>query len=101
MADLQQNTCVLKDIIVADDYDSVVNSLLDSAKYQIPWNKEYRVVRNGEILWVYGHAVTEKQANGSTLWKGQLLDITERKQLELTVKRHQRNLELAERVANP
>ena len=100
VADLQQNTCVLKDIIVADDYDAVVNSLLDSAKYQIPWNKEYRVVRNGQIYWVYGHAVTEKQSNGSTIWKGQLLDITERKQLELTVKRHQRNLELAERVAN-
>ncbi|ASG64845.1 intracellular signaling protein [Idiomarina piscisalsi] len=100
VSDLQKNTCVLKDIIVADDYEAVVNSLLESAKYQIPWNKEYRVVRNGELHWVYGHAVTERQANGSTLWKGQLLDITERKQLELTVKRHQRNLELAERVAN-
>jgi len=99
-SDLQSSTCILKDVIVLEDYDAVVNSLLDSAKYQIPWNKEYRVVRNGELHWVYGHAVTDRQTNGSTLWKGQLLDITERKQLELTVKRHQRNLELAERVAN-
>lgn len=98
--ELQHRTCTLKNIIVPDDYDAVINSLLDSAKYQIPWHKEYRVTRNGETHWIYGQAVTAKQDNGSTIWQGQLLDITERKQLELSVKRHQRNLELAERVAN-
>ncbi len=64
---------MLKDIIVADDYDAVVNSLLDSAKYQIPWNKEYRVVRNGQIYWVYGHAVTENSLMAVPFGKVQLL----------------------------
>ncbi|MCK7459756.1 PAS domain-containing protein [Idiomarina sp. ATCH4] len=89
---------LLTHIIHPDDLQSVLTSMHESARYQYLWVKEYRVIRNGKEAWIYGHAVTNKQEDGSTLWNGQMLDITERKLLELKAEEQQRNLMQAERV---
>lgn len=96
---LAKDISLLSHIIHPDDLQSVLTSMHDSARYQYLWIKEYRVLRNGKEAWIYGHAVTVQQEDGSTLWNGQMLDITERKTLELKVEENQRNLMLAERVA--
>jgi len=96
---LANDVTLLSEIIHPDDLQSVLTSMHNSARYQYLWVKEYRVIRNGREAWIYGHAVTSQQADGSTLWNGQMLDITERKMLELKVEQNQRNLILAERVA--
>ena len=96
---LANDVTLLSEIIHPDDLQSVLSSMHNSARYQYLWVKEYRVIKNGRVSWIYGHAVTSQQADGSTLWNGQMLDITERKMLELKVEENQRNLMLAERVA--
>jgi|GEM_PF-5456516 len=46
------------------------------------WVDEFRVVDdNGEIRWIAGQSTPEKCADGSTIWRGVLIDITERKML--------------------
>ncbi|MDV6316724.1 PAS domain-containing protein [Idiomarina sp. HP20-50] len=97
--ELANDISLLSHIIHPDDLQSVLTSMHESAHYQYLWVKEYRVLRNGREAWIYGHAVTIRQEDGSTLWNGQMLDITERKMLELKVEENQRNLILAERVA--
>ncbi|RUO66996.1 PAS domain-containing protein [Idiomarina ramblicola] len=96
--ELASDISLLSHIIHPDDLQSVLTSMHESARYQYLWVKEYRVIRNGKEAWIYGHAVTIRQADGSTLWNGQMLDITERKLLELKAEEQQRNLMLAERV---
>ncbi|MCA1767877.1 MAG: PAS domain-containing protein, partial [Idiomarina sp.] len=95
---LANDISLLSHVIHPDDLQSVLTSMHESARYQYRWVKEYRVIRNGKEAWIYGHAVTVRQDDGSTLWNGQMLDITERKLLELKAEEHQQNLMLAERV---
>ena len=38
--------------------------------------------KDGNVVWLEMHSVPEKQSDGSTLWDGFCLDITERKKLE-------------------
>lgn len=46
------------------------------------WVDEFRVIDdNGEIRWIAGQSTPEKCADGSTIWRGVLVDITERKML--------------------
>lgn len=96
---LANDISLLSQIIHPDDLNSVLTSMHESARYQYRWVKEYRVLRKGRVAWIYGHAVTTRQEDGSTLWNGQMLDITERKMLELKAEKNRRNLMLAERVA--
>ena len=95
---LSNDINLLSNIIHPDDLQSVLKSMHDSARYKYRWIKEYRVMRKGKAAWIYGHAVTIQQDDGSTLWNGQMLDITERKMLELKAEENKRNLMLAERV---
>ncbi len=62
-------------------------AIAESARTLNPWRVEFRVrhPRKGE-LWVEGHAVPEREADGGTLWHGFLHDITERKQAERTLR---------------
>jgi PAS domain S-box-containing protein len=48
-----------------------------------PWRLEYRVkFDGGTVRWLFGDALPEREADGSTLWHGFITDITERKQAE-------------------
>ncbi|MFP3701581.1 PAS domain-containing protein, partial [Burkholderia sp. SIMBA_013] len=63
---LANDVTLLSQIIHPDDLQSVLSSMHDSARYQYLWVKEYRVIKNGRVSWIYGHAVTSQQADGST-----------------------------------
>src|SRR5690554_4461045 len=55
------------------------------------WVDEFRVVDdNGEIRWIAGQSTPEKCADGSTIWRGVLIDITERKMLSEQVQQADR-----------
>src|SRR5262249_54441157 len=48
-----------------------------------PWRAEFRVRRpDGRELWIEGHSMPEREADGSLLWHGFLHDVTDRKRLE-------------------
>src|SRR5678815_956537 len=50
---------------------------------QSAWHGEYRVLHpdRGEI-WVEGYSMPEREPDGSTLWRGFLNDVTDRKRAE-------------------
>ena len=58
-------------------------SVLDSRQALSPWVYEFPI-RNvaGEIVWLRGNALPHRNADGSTLWHGVLVDITERRRAE-------------------
>jgi two-component system cell cycle sensor histidine kinase/response regulator CckA len=66
-----------------DDHDRVVNLIRESARTLEAFHVEYRVVlpRQG-VRWHLSDAVPELTKDGSLLWHGIILDVTERKQVQ-------------------
>ncbi|MCX7101058.1 MAG: EAL domain-containing protein [Methylobacter sp.] len=83
-------------ILHPDDYGGIVDSILASANTLTQWNYEYRVkFDDGAVRWLFGNALPELVTDGSTLWHGFITDITERKQIEQSLKREsEKNLAL-------
>lgn len=80
-----------------DDISRLRDSIRESARELTPWRHEYRVLHpeRGEI-WVEGNSVPQLQSDGSVLWHGFLLEITERKRAEEKARRWERVFEQAE-----
>ncbi|MBK8792516.1 MAG: PAS domain S-box protein [Holophaga sp.] len=66
-----------------DDYDSVAEAINHSALTLEEFYSEFRVIlpRQG-LRWRWSQARPQRMEDGSTLWHGIILDITERKQSE-------------------
>ena len=65
-------------VLHPDDHAAVVASILASAETLKTWQFEYRVqFPGGDIRWLYGDAVPERQSDGSILWHGFISDTTE------------------------
>lgn len=70
-------------VLHPDDYDLVVASIQTSAYNLTAWRQEYRVnFADGTVRWLFGDALPEREADGSTLWHGFITDITDRKQMQ-------------------
>lgn len=69
-----------------DERDTIIASIMESARSLQPWEHEYRVLLpSGLVKWLRGHARPMKLADGSILWHGIITDISERKALEATL----------------
>lgn len=74
-------------IIHPDDLQGVISSVQESAKTLMPWRHEYRIrFDDGEVRWLFGNALPQKEADGSIVWYGFIDDITERKMMENELK---------------
>lgn len=70
-------------LIHPDDLPAVSQSIQTSAETLNEWREEYRVkLKDGSIRWLLGHATPQRDDDGSTLWHGYIIDITENKKKE-------------------
>lgn len=77
-----------------EDVQRVFDSIEASAAGLTRWHAEFRVDLPGRGLrWLGGVSQPERQADGSTLWFGYILDITERKAAEALIERERKRLE--------
>jgi PAS domain S-box-containing protein len=71
-------------VLHPDDNDGMVASITESARTLGPWQHQYRVkFLDGDVRWLDGSAVPERQADGAVLWHGFIHDISARKEAEL------------------
>ena len=86
-----QDAAPLFAMIHSDDRQRVDEAVADSFRNLDVWHQEFRVnhPRRGEV-WAEANSMPEKQPDGSVLWRGFILDITERKQLEIQLRQAQR-----------
>jgi len=69
-------------VIHPDDREAMMHSIYRSAQLMQPWLHEYRIItENGEMRWLQGNAVPEKDAGGVS-WSGFITDVTERKHVD-------------------
>ena len=61
-----------------DDAKRISDSIRESARTLKPWHEEYRVIfPEGQVTWRRGDASPEKLPDGSVLWHGYIIDVTE------------------------
>lgn len=90
----EQLTGVSKEFILSDttsifqnvdpeDFQKFTDSITESAKNMSQWNHKFRLKREdlGKSIWVKGTSNPEKKDDGSILWNGILMDITENEEL--------------------
>jgi signal transduction histidine kinase len=69
-----------------DDKDRFAESIMASATRLTPWNLEYRMVLPKQgIRWRRGESQPEKAPDGTIVWHGYLMDITEQKLREAQI----------------
>ncbi|MFB2968323.1 AAA family ATPase [Aerosakkonema sp. BLCC-F183] len=90
------NVQILLDMAHPEDAESHRQSIADSAQTLTPWHWEGRIVTpSGIIKWIHGEARIEKLADGTLVWDGLVLDISDRKRAELALQQKSQDLEQA------
>jgi diguanylate cyclase (GGDEF)-like protein/PAS domain S-box-containing protein len=80
---VMRDSSILEQLVHPDDRAAVMESFDRSARTLNPRQSEYRIrTVDGTEKWVFGHAVPEREPDGSTLWHGYLMDVSERKRSE-------------------
>lgn len=87
-AQLAIDAAVVRQLIHPDDRALVQHTVAVSAQTLQSWRAEYRLCHphRGEI-WIEGHSIPHREADGSIVWYGVLTEITERKQAEAALHR--------------
>ena len=83
----QEDIDFIFNTIDPDDLDGVKESIFASAQSLEPWHCVWRIRMEDKVKWLQGDARPEKQADGSILWDGLVIDISDRFQAELELRR--------------
>jgi len=95
----QADTAAIFSVVHPSDRDEFTTSIRQSAATLEVWKNQHRVLRpTGEILWVEGHSTPERLSDGSILWHGYALDVTDRKLSENLLEKQQKQLRLRNRT---
>jgi|GEM_PF-2200525 len=63
-----------------DDLPKIIHQIAASAKELTKWKEEYRIINaNGTISWVLSESMPEKLPDGSIVWCGYMMNITDQK----------------------
>jgi PAS domain S-box-containing protein len=97
---VRDDASCLMERIHPQDIAAVRRSIAVSYEAMTPWRAEFRAIHpdKGE-LWIDGHSVPQREADGSVLWHGYLSDITNRKVMEQTLRQREADLRRAQSVA--
>ncbi|MBL8490821.1 MAG: PAS domain-containing protein, partial [Rhodocyclaceae bacterium] len=69
--------------LLPEDRESHRQSVENAIGTMTRWAHEHRIrTRSGKLKWVRGQAVPERQPDGSVVWNGILIDVTERRLAE-------------------
>ncbi|MEG4010372.1 ATP-binding protein, partial [Microcoleus sp. Pol11C1] len=90
------NVQFLTDMIHPDDAGSYRQSVTDSIQTLTPLKWSGRIITpSGIIKWIQGETRIEQQADGTLVWDGLLLDISDRKRAEAAIIQKSQELEQA------
>lgn len=81
--DALKDASLMTQCIVPEDRESHRESVERSFREMIEWEHWHRIrTASGAMKWVRGRASPHMQGDGSVIWTGILVDVTERKQIE-------------------
>ncbi|NLV26171.1 MAG: PAS domain S-box protein [Methanomicrobiales archaeon] len=75
-------------VVLPEDREELFKSITESARTLTPLKHEFRTSFHDKVRWIYGSSIPEVQGpDGTIIWNGVLIDITERKNVEDELKR--------------
>lgn len=87
-------------LVHPDDLSIIEATIAEAARTMTPFRAEYRLCRpNLPERWLEARSLPERQADGSILWNGIVLDISERKRAEIALMASERMLSEAQAIA--
>ncbi|MEL7036341.1 MAG: PAS domain S-box protein [Cyanobacteria bacterium J06592_8] len=92
----QQNPNLLfVDFVHPDDLEELRRTITQSRTTLKQWKYRWRIINtNGQEKWLKGIALPKSKADGSILWDGCIIDITEQKEIQKQLQASQKFLEL-------
>ncbi|BAY62150.1 serine/threonine protein kinase with two-component sensor domain [Calothrix brevissima NIES-22] len=94
------NVQIIIDLTHPEDAESHRQSIANSAQTLTPWQWEGRIITpSGIIKWIHGESRIEKLVDGTLIWDGLLLDISDRKQAELALQQAQLQIIQSEKMS--
>ncbi|MEG4270290.1 MULTISPECIES: AAA family ATPase [unclassified Microcoleus] len=79
-----------------DDRRDLTQAFIHSAETLMPFEQEWRIITtSGTVKWVQAASRPEQQADGSIVWDGVMIDISDRKRAELAFQQKSVELERA------
>lgn len=97
-ADVIQNIDILRSRIHPEDIPQIQTEINLSARNLEPFYLEYRIIPPSGLKWVQSISCPELQENGDILWDGMMLDISDRKQVEIQIQQKNQELVRATRL---
>ena len=92
--DVSDDFSPLAKLVVPEDINRFIDSIETSAKHMISWECEFRVQLSDQpIKWMFGQSTPEKLPDGSIVWHGFVMDVTERKLAEEEIYKKHEELE--------
>jgi PAS domain S-box-containing protein len=85
------------DHVLPEEVEDLWASIRESSETLSPWKHEFRILHaDGTTRWISGSSIPESPREGdSILWNGILIDITDRKRMEETLRQQERDLRAA------
>lgn len=85
--------------ILPDDRNKIIQSIEVSATNLSQWMAEYRVQIPGEpVKWIFGNSIPQKMDDGSIIWSGYNMDISEQKRVEEEKAELEAHLQQAQKI---
>ena len=82
------------DLTHPDDRPELDASIAKSMSQMRTWDWTGRFIRDDkDVRWLHGTSTPEKLSDGSTLWNGVFIDITEQRKAEVELEKHRHHLE--------
>jgi PAS domain S-box-containing protein len=93
---------IYKEIVHPDDFAMNEKMLKECIKYSKKFDREYRIFNYStkELMWLHGFGEIIYSESGEMNFKGTIQDITERKLIELEVKKNEQKLIEVQKIAN-
>ena len=100
-AEVLEDDSKVFDLYHPDDRDGIIASIRKSAQDLTPWLHEFRLkLYDDTERWVSGSSTPQREKDGSTLWHGVIIDITDRKRIENALFESESRLTAAAKAAN-
>jgi PAS domain S-box-containing protein len=97
---VQQDPSLYYARMIEEDRPYALDIEARSKREQSVYDLEFRIrTRDGIVKWLHGRALPRRQPDGSTIWEGIFLDVSERKRIERQLSDHAERMAFSARVS--
>src|SRR5262249_45472516 len=98
--EVRANPALYYERMLPEDRPRALEVETTSKRQRTTFDLEFRIAtRAGTVKWLHGRAMPRRLADGSTIWEGIFLDVSQRKRIEQELAEHAGRMALSARVS--